>query len=68
MGSVKFVRNLWERACSRWHHSGESDAPRSLYREQARSHTISWVFFSADPPPPRSIPAPPTAPVPGCSC
>ncbi|MDE4515003.1 hypothetical protein EU514_14525 [Pseudomonas fragi] len=29
---------LWERACSRWYRLGLPDKPRSLNREQARSH------------------------------
>ena len=34
--------HLWERACSRCRRCGQSVKPRCCYREQARSHRVSW--------------------------
>ena len=39
LNSLKIRVLMWERACSRLYLRGDSNTPRSLHREQARSHS-----------------------------
>ncbi|PRW96375.1 hypothetical protein C7A07_22300 [Pseudomonas fragi] len=50
---------LWERACSRQDHVGETETPRCLNRGQARSHSLCDAFRTPHSPAQRTYAARP---------